>query len=82
MSKILVLVYVPLFEQEYDVAIPINQKIGVVKKFLISSIFETNGMNISDNKLKLYDKELFVCYDNNVYVKNCGIKNGAKLILM
>lgn len=82
MNKILVLVYVPLFEQEYDIIIPINQKIGIIKKYLINSIFETNDMNIDNCKLKLYDKNLSICYDNNIYVKNSGIKNGAKLILM
>lgn len=82
MNKVLVLVYVPLFEQEYDVVIPINLKIGIIKKYLISSIFEMIGISILDSKLKLYNKDCSICYNNNIYVKNSGIKNGAKLILM
>ena len=82
MNKILILVYVPLFEQEYDVIIPINQKVGIVKMYLINSIFESMEENFNEHKLKLYDKNFSICYNNNVYVKDSGIKNGAKLILM
>lgn len=83
MNKILVLVYVPLLDEEYDVYIPINQKIGILKKYLVDSIFELSGMEKRSNQnLKLYDKYSSICYDNNIYIKNSGIKNGAKLILM
>ena len=83
MNKILVLVYIPLFEQEYDVLIPINQKIGTIKKHIIASINEITGGNIClTNSTKLYDKNTCVDYENDIYVKDSGIKNGAKLILI
>ena len=83
MNKILVLVYFPLLEQEYDIYIPINKKIGTIKKTIIKSIYELNEGNIKNpEKLKLCDKETTNTYDNNVIVKNSGIKNGSKLILM
>lgn len=83
MNKILVLVYVPLIDKEYDVFIPSNQKIGIVKKYLISSIMELSNIdNYFNENFKLYDKNLSICYDNNIYVKNSGIINGAKLVLM
>ena len=76
MNKILVLVYIPEIEQEYDVYIPINKKIGTIKKYLISSVEEFNDGNV------LYDKDNSKIYDNNTYVRDSGIKNGTKLILM
>ena len=75
MNKILVLVYIPEIEQEYDVYIPINKKIGTIKKYLISSVEEFNDGNVSNI-------ENFKIYDNNTYVRDSGIKNGTKLILM
>lgn len=83
MNKILVLVYIPEIEQEYDVYIPINKKIGTIKKYLISSIKEFNDGNVSNiENFKIYDKENSKIYDNNAYVRDSGIKNGTKLILM
>lgn len=83
MNKILVLVFFPLLEQEYDIYIPINKKIGTIKKSIIESIFELSDGNIKEpEKLKLYDKDTTNVYDNNVIVKNSGIRNGSKLILM
>ena len=83
MNKILVLVYIPEIEQEYDVYIPINKKIGTIKKYLISSIEEFNDGNVSNiENLKLYDKESSMKYNNDTLVKDSGIKNGTKLFLM
>ena len=83
MNKILVLVYIPELEQEYDVYIPINKKIGTIKKYLISSVEEFNDVNVSNiENFKIYDKDNSKIYDNNTYVRDSGIKNGTKLILM
>ena len=83
MNKLLVLVYVPILEKEYDVYIPVNKKIGTIKDAIINCILEDNYKEIGKfNNLKLYDKDTTVLYDNNVFVKESGIINGSKLILM
>lgn len=83
MNKILVLVYVPLLDEEYDILIPINQKIGVIKKYIIQAINEILDGNITLNQnAKLYDKTTSTDYQNDIYVRDSGIKNGAKLILI
>ena len=61
MNKILVLVYIPEIEQEYDVYIPINKKIGTIKKYLISSVEEFNDGNVSNiENFKIYDKIIII----------------------
>ena len=40
MNKFLVLVYVPLLEEEYNIYIPINKKVGTIKKIIIDSVAE------------------------------------------
>ena len=83
MNKILVLVYIPEIEQEYDVYIPINKQLGTIKKYLISSVEEFNDGNVSNiENFKIYDKDNSKIYGNNTYVRDSGIKNGTKLILM
>ncbi len=82
-NKILVLVYVPILEEEYDIFLPINKKIGTVKKIIADTIFELSGIdnNKSDN-FRLYNKENGQNYDNNLTVKDSNIINGTKLLLM
>ena len=83
MNKFLVLVYVPLLEEEYNIYIPINKKIGTIKKIIINSIAELS--EIPENKiinLKLYDKESSKIYNSDTLIKESTIVNGSKLLLM
>ena len=82
MNKVLALVYLPLLEEEYDVFLPINKKIGTVKKLIIDTIFELSEGNFkkSDN-YKLYDRETGKVLDNDCFVKDF-IVNGTKLIML
>lgn len=83
MKKILVLVYIPLLEKKYDIYIPVNKKIGTIKNAIITSLSElTEGEMEKIKKLKIYDKESTMLYDNNLFVKESGIINGSKLLLM
>jgi hypothetical protein len=82
-NKVLVLVYVPFLEEEYDILLPINKKIGTVKKIIIDTIFELSGLeNGRSDNFGLYNKENGQNYDNNLTVKDSNIINGTKLLLM
>lgn len=83
MNKVLVIVYVPFIEEQYELFIPINKKIGTIKKTLIESIIElSNGEIASNNNLKLYDKNTGIPLKSDIYVKDSTIRNGTKLVLM
>ena len=57
-DKILVRVYLPLIEEEYDIYIPINKKIGTIKQLIISTIVEMSDADLSRiYSLTLYDKQ-------------------------
>jgi len=77
-NKILVIIYSPIVDEEFDIFIPINKKVGTVKKIIVSSINYFDDVadhiliNQEDNKI----------VEENVYVKESGIKNGARLILI
>ena len=77
-NKILVNVYVPKINESFDLFIPINKKVGTVKNIIIFSIdgFDRNSNHVLLNEED--NKEI----DNNIYVKNSSIKNGARLILI
>jgi len=83
MNKILVLVYVPLIEERYDIFIPINRKIGTVKKHIIKSISELSDGTIDETyKAYLHDKKTGKKYEESMYVKDSNIRNGSRLILL
>ena len=75
-NKMLVIVYVPFLDEEFDIFIPINKKVGTIKNIIISSIGIDNTNRVLINEED--NKEI----ENNVYVKNSSIKNGSRLILV
>ena len=81
-NKVLVNIYVPILEKEYNLYIPIVKRIGTVKNLIIEIINEnTDGSYENDGCKYLYDKISGVKLDDNEYVKHSKIKNGTKLIL-
>lgn len=83
MNKVLVYVYVPLIEQEYNLFIPVNRKIGLIKKILGNSIIELSDGNYQiEGYFNLYNKTTNRMYDDDAYVINTDIRNGSKLILL
>ena len=77
MNKILVTIYIPLLDEDYDIFIPINKKVGTVKNTFVSSV-----KNLIQKNYQLLNKQDDKVIDDNVYVKNSGIQNGSKLILL
>lgn len=84
MSKLLITLSIPVIEMNFDVYLPINKKIGTLKKYLSNTITElTDGeFNFSFDKMKLIDKESGIEYTNDLYLKDSGIKNGSWIILI
>ncbi len=83
MNKILVKLYVPLIEQEYDVWLPLNRRIGNVIKLLIKAIYEITGGDYRPNKMPiLYDKLNATPYDVQLTIKESTIRNGSEIILI
>ena len=83
MNKVLVRLYVPSLEKEYDVWIPINKKIHKIISLLVKSIYELSGGYYNPLKLPmLYEKNTSNMYDINLNVKECNIRNGTELILI
>lgn len=83
MNKILVEIYVPTMEEKYDVFIPINKTIETVLILLNKAISDiTNGKYIYKNTSMLCNKDNGQVYELNKLVKDVGLKNGSKLLLI
>ena len=81
-NKFYIIVSVPMIEKEFDFYIPVNKKIGVVKKLIVSLVVEQSDQTFLDNGCRyLYDKITGQKLDENQFVKKSIIKNGSKLLL-
>ncbi len=76
-NKILVTIFIPLLDENYDIFIPVNKKVGTIKNTIIESV-----KYLQPKQYLLMNKEDCKLIDENVYVKNSGIHNGSKLILL
>ena len=82
MNKILVTVVVPMIEEKYDIYLPVFKTIKVTKKLLINTINElSNGHFPKDKNCILMSSE-GIPYVVNSTIKEAGIKNGDKIILI
>ena len=83
MNKILICVYVPIIEKEFDVYIPVNKKVGYVKKLLIKSISElSDNIFKMNNNVIVSNKLTSNVYNDNDYIIDTDIRNGSKLVIL
>ena len=83
MNKVLIKLYVPAIEAEYDVWLPINKKIYKVINLLVKSVNELSGGYYKPKqKAMLYDRSTARMYNINLNVKENNIKNGSELVLI
>lgn len=82
MNKLLISVEVPSIEQNFDLFIPINKKVGTIKKYIISSIGDLSGNLLKNSSFSFVDIDTGIRYKNDVYVKESGIKNGARIMMV
>ena len=82
-NKILICLYIPLIEKSYDLFIPINKKIGTVKRLIEEGLVElTDNSYIIKENTNFYSKDTGDIYDVNLAVRDTDLKNGAKVILI
>ena len=81
-NKILVRLYVPKIEEQYDLMIPLNKQIYVVIQLLVKAVNELCGGYYTPSKMPmLYDKITAKAYDVNLTVIESSLRNGSEIIL-
>ena len=82
-NKILIELEIPLIEKKYDLFIPINKKIGTIKKLIEDSLIElSDGAYISTEESNFYSKDTGEIYNVNKNVRDTDLKNGSRIILI
>lgn len=67
---------------EYQIFIPVNERIIKIKELLINSLIDLSDNQLDKTKnYNLIDPDTGVIYDNNLIVRDTNIKNSKKIIL-
>ena len=83
MHKVLVKLYVPIIEKEYEIWLPLNKKVYKVTNMIVKSVNELCGGYYTPSQMPmLYNKVSAKPYDVNLNVKENDIKNGTEIILI
>ena len=81
-NKILINLIVPTLNKEYEVFIPVNERIVRIKELLVKAIVDLSDIDLDKNKIySLLYTELGTIYDSRLSVKETNIKNAKKLIM-
>ena len=82
-TKVLVEVYVAEIDIKYNVFIPASRKVSNVIIDLVKGIHElSDGAYPISNRHALMNSDTCEFYNNNLNIKEAGIKNGTKLLLV
>ncbi len=82
-NKILIELYIPLIEKNYDLYIPINKKIGTIKRLIEEGLIDlTDHDYIIKEESNFYSKETGKVYDVNKSVRETDLKNGSRIVLI
>ena len=82
-NKILIELYIPLIEKNYDLYIPINKKIGTIKKLIEEGLIDLADHDyIIKEGSNFYSKETGEVYDVNKSVRETDLKNGSRIVLI
>lgn len=82
-NKILVEIYLPASGESFDVLIPLESKMGQVRKLVVSVLGDlSSGKFCPNDETVLCDAETGTIFDINTEVAELGIKNGSRLMLI
>lgn len=80
--KILVKIYIPEMEENYEMYIPINKTVSqvlILVNQLINNI--TTGVYPIKQCIKLYNRRTFEEYRYDSVIRNTNIRNGTELVI-
>ena len=81
-NKILVTVVVPMIEEKYDIYLPISKSIKVTKDLLIKTINELSEGHFPKKDDCTLISSTGLPFSSSSTIKECGLKNGDKIILI
>ena len=80
--KILIELFIPEIEEQFEFYIPVNKHVEDVTKILNKAVNEISyGLYPVKDDVKLINRRTGEVYDKGFYIRNTTIKNGTQLVL-
>lgn len=82
-NKVFVKIILPELDISYDVFLPVNSLIWVIKKLLVKALSDVTGIMLNQNgSYILINKDTGKIYKNNEIVIDTDIRNTTELLLV
>ncbi len=82
-NKILVELEIPIIERNFDLNIPVNKKVGTIKRLIEEELVElTERAYVISEATNFYSKDTGDIYEVNKTVRDTDLKNGSRIILI
>ena len=78
-NKVLVSIYIVSLSKNFEIFIPINEKVGNIAKLLSNTLIDS--IDLSRNNVVL-NMDSGVIYKNNDIIRATDIRNDTKLVLL
>lgn len=78
-NKVLVNLYILSLGKNFELYLPVNEKVGNISKLLNTTMFDTIDTAINYSILNIEDG---TCYKDNELIRDTNIKNGSRLLLV
>ena len=81
-NKILIKLIVPVLMTEYEIFIPVNERISRVKELLDKTISDISDSTFDENKIySLNDPDNGTIYDSRLTIRDTNIINSKRVVL-
>ena len=82
-NKVLVKVFIPEYNFNYDIFIPVNEYVWRIKELIVKSINDLENLGITaEQRFVLINKDTGIIYDNNMLISKTDIRNATELLLI
>lgn len=81
-NKVLISLIVPSLMEEYEIFIPVNERISKIKELIMNTVYDlTDGEFDKNIPYSLINAETEEVYTNDMVILNTNIRNNTKLVL-
>lgn len=81
-NKVLISLIVPALMDEFEIFIPVNERVSKIKELLINSLSDlTDNEFNKDKNYSLIDPENGTIYENSMIIREMDVKNSKKIVL-
>lgn len=83
-NKVMIKAIFPQIDKSYDIRIPVNEILWIVKKLTVKAVYDLNCINVDifNSKYIMINKSTGQIYDNNSIVIDTDIRNGTEIIFL